>query len=58
MIATASHGIISLWDYETFRLIGSMTNNFSDLLVIEFLDPFPLICSLDVSGKIIIWEKL
>ncbi|CDW75100.1 rna recognition motif [Stylonychia lemnae] len=58
MIATASHGIICLWDYETMRLIGGMTNNFSDILVLEFLDPFPLLCTLDVSGQIIIWEQL
>jgi len=50
MVATASHGIICVWDYETMRLIGGMTNNFTEILVLEFLDPFPLLCSLDVSG--------
>ena len=58
MVATASHGIICVWDYETMRLIGGMTNNFTEILVLEFLDPFPLLCSLDVSGQIIIWEQL
>lgn len=50
MIATASMGTICLWDYETMRLIGSMTNKFNDILVLEFLDPFQLLCSLDSSG--------
>ena len=58
MIATASHGIICIWDYETMRLIGAMTNKFTDILVLEFLDPFALLCSLDVGGQIVIWERL
>eukprot|EP00347_Sterkiella_histriomuscorum_P004350 403360783 len=58
MIATASSGAICIWDYETLRLIGAMTNKFTEILVLEFLDPFPLLCSLDAGGQIIIWEKL
>ena len=58
MIATASHGIIFLWDYETLKLIGSMTNNFNEIQILDFLDPFPLLASLDVTGQIIVWEPL
>ncbi len=58
MIATSSNGIICVWDYESFRLIGSMTNNQSDVQALEFLDPFPLLASLDLSGSIVIWQPL
>ncbi len=58
MIATAANGVISIWDYEVMRLIGAMTNQSNDILALEFLDPYPLLCSLDNSGSIIIWDPL
>lgn len=58
MIATASHGVIFLWDYEFLRVIGSMTNNYNEVYVLEFLDPYPLLASVDASGDIVIWDKL
>ena len=50
MIATASHGVIFLWDYETLKLVGGMTNNFTEVTILEFLDPYPVLCSLETSG--------
>jgi len=58
MIGTASHGVIFLWDYELFKLVGSMSNDNNEVLLMEFLDPLRLLCSLDVSGDLIIWETI
>jgi hypothetical protein len=58
MIATASQGVIFLWDYEFLKLVGSMTNKYNEVYILEFLDPLPLIASVDASGDLIIWDKL
>lgn len=55
MIATTAQGIIFLWDYETMKLIGGMTNAYSEVQILQFMDPYPLLASLDLSGHIIVW---
>jgi hypothetical protein len=32
-----------------------MTNNYNEVYVLEFLEPYPLLASIDSSGDIIIW---
>lgn len=37
------------------KLIGGMTNAYSEVLILQFMDPYPLLAGLDLSGHIIVW---
>ncbi|CDW80516.1 rna recognition motif [Stylonychia lemnae] len=45
----------SIWDYETFKMIGACSNDFEDIHKIQFLYPYNCLISLDTSSQVIFW---
>jgi WD40 repeat protein len=56
LIATGARDChVRLWDYETCKLEGSLLGHSSDIIVVMFLEPYPLLLVSDTSGTLSIW---
>ena len=40
-------GIIKIWDYETFRIKGIFGNGGLEINSLAFIEPFPLVATVD-----------
>lgn len=57
LIATGSRDCtVRLWNYETCKLEGILMGHSSDILVLRFLEPFPLLLVSDSNGVLSIWK--
>ncbi|OMJ87796.1 hypothetical protein SteCoe_10448 [Stentor coeruleus] len=57
MIASgSSNGIISVWDFETGKHIGSFFNNSREIDNLIFVDPYPVLLSSSKDGFICLWN--
>lgn len=45
-----------VWDYESFKLIGGGTNNFEEVLKMEFIYPYMSLLTIDSSSSLIFWS--
>ena len=56
LIATASGNEIFIWEYEHLKLIGACTNKGHDVTYLKFIEPYPLLISLDNSYQVTFWN--
>ena len=57
LIATGSRdSILKIWDYERCKLEVSLTMHSGEIVLVRFLDPFPLLFTSDSSGYGVIWQ--
>lgn len=45
-----------VWDYESFKLIGAGTNDFEEVLKMEFIYPYMSLLTIDSSSSLIFWS--
>ena len=55
-IATAGAGVIFIWQYEHMRVMGACTDNLNEVNYMTFIDPYPLLVTLDKSNCICFWK--
>jgi len=56
LIATGGRdNLVRLWDYERVMLIHEYKAHDSEVSIVRFIEPFPLLLTSDSSGFICIW---
>ncbi|EAR91938.2 WD domain, G-beta repeat protein (macronuclear) [Tetrahymena thermophila SB210] len=51
----SANGIVALWDFETGKLEGILKADESEVIQIEFLDPYPVILTTNSAGVAYLW---
>lgn len=56
LIATGSRDYtVRVWDYEKVKLEDELIGHTSDVVILKFLNPFPILLSADNSGQLYLW---
>ena len=56
LIATGSRdNSIRVWDYEKIKLEAELLGHTSEVVILKFLNPFPLLLTADNSGQLYVW---
>ena len=56
LIATGSRDmLVKVWDYERVQVQHTITAHRSEVCIVKFLKPFPLLLTADQSGILYIW---
>jgi WD40 repeat protein len=53
--AGSSNGLVSIWDFEMGKLEAACPGHTTEMLAIEFLDPYPLMATSGADGLVLIW---
>lgn len=56
LVATSASGIIFFWQYEHMRVSGTCSNGPSEVIFMNFIDPYPMLVSLDRSNEVCVWH--
>jgi WD40 repeat protein len=56
LIATGSRdNMVRVWDYEKVKLEEELAGHTADVVILKFLNPFPILLSADNSGQLYLW---
>jgi WD40 repeat protein len=56
LIASGSRdNSVRIWDYEKIKLEAELLGHTSEVVILKFLNPFPLLLSADNSGQLYVW---
>lgn len=56
LIATGSRdNSVRVWDYEKIKLEAELNGHTSEVVIVKFLKPFPLLLSTDSAGQLYLW---
>ena len=56
LIASGSRdNTVRIWDYEKIKLEAELSGHTTEVVILKFLKPFPLLLSADNSGQLYVW---
>jgi len=56
LIATGSRdNTVRIWDYEKVKLEEELLGHTSEVVIVKFLNPFPILLTADNSGQLYLW---
>lgn len=56
LIATGSRDYkVRIWDYERVKFEEEISAHTSEIVIVKFLKPFPLLLTSDNTGQLLVW---
>ena len=54
--AITSDNLVYVWDYSTFKLLGTLSNKLSDVFALKFINPLMVLGTLHYQASMILWS--